>query len=298
MIQVADRQIKTEGRFIRLGRLDGENYRFIEEPSALLDGLRKSGGGVDLFTFVQRVSEPEPRWSYPIEMDNFAVLPISTYDKWWNDQIGFKARNKAKQATKKGVVIRELPFNETLVHGMWKIYNETPVRQGRKFPHYGKNLDTVRREAATFPDCSVYLGAFLDDKLIGFIKLTYDERMSQAGLMHIISMIEHRDKAPTNALIAEAVRACATRGIGNLVYSHFSYGNKLRDSLAEFKERNGFKRVDVPRYYVPLTKSGWLAYRLGLHRKFIDYCPESVLAKLREFRKVWYGRRFQMATEL
>ena len=81
--------------------------------------------------------------------------------------------------------------------------------------------------------------------------------------MNIVSMVRHRDMAPTNALVAQAVRSCAERGIPYLVYSKFAYGKKQRSSLSDFKERNGFQRIDVPRYYVPLTRTGWLARSLG-----------------------------------
>ncbi len=150
------------------------------------------------------------------------------------------------------MTIREVPFDDSLVRGIWEIYNECPVRQGRPFPHYGKDFDTVRKEEATFLDSSIFIGAFFNDKLIGFVKLVADETWTQAGLMNIVSMIKHRDKAPTNALIAHAVRACAERGISYLVYSHFAYGKKQRDSVSDFKEHNGFQRFDIPRYYVPL----------------------------------------------
>src|SRR5207245_6382047 len=128
---------------------------------------------------------------------------------------------------------------------------------------------TVRKEAATYLDCSIFIGAFLGAKLIGFAKLTWDETRTQAGLMHIVSMVQHRDKAPTNALIAQAVRSCAERKISYLVYSNFAYGKKQRDSLSDFKERNGFQRVDLPRYYVPLTRAVWIAFSLGLTLKFL-----------------------------
>ena len=78
-------------------------------------------------------------------------------------------------------------------------------------------------------------------------------------MMHIVSLLECREKAPTNALVVQAVRSCADRGISYLVYSKFAYGKKQTSSLSDFKERNGFKRVDVPRYYVPLTRWGSLA---------------------------------------
>jgi len=115
--------------------------------------------------------------------------------------------------------------------------------------------------------------------------------------MHIVSLLGQRDKAPTNALVMQAVRSCADRGIRHLVYSKFAYGKKLRSSLSDFKERNGFQRVDIPRYYIPLSLWGSFAFRLGLHRSLLDFVPESVGAKLREARIAWYRRKFQLGTE-
>jgi hypothetical protein len=297
MIRIADREIRVAGRLIRTARIEGDKYRFIDQPAAIIEGLRRSRAKVDLFTFMQRLPQTSPIHQYPMEWDNFAALQISTFEKWWNQQIGFKARNKAKQAEKKGVTLREVPFDESLVQGIWNIYNETPVRQGRRFPHYGKDQETVRREAETFLDSSVFLGAFFEGQLIGFAKLTPDETNTQAGLMHIVSMLQHRDKAPTNALVAHAVRACADRGIQYLVYSNFAYGRKQQDSLSDFKERNGFQRINVPRYYVPLTTLGRLALQLGLHHRMVDHFPEPLMAKLRELRASLYQRRFSMAKE-
>ena len=115
--------------------------------------------------------------------------------------------------------------------------------------------------------------------------------------MQILSMITHRDKAPTNALIAQGVRSCAERGIPYLVYGNFSYGRKQRDSLSDFKQYNGFQRIELPRYYVPLTLAGRVALHLGLHHRFVDHIPEPVFAQLRKIRSLWYHRRFQAAKE-
>ncbi|MGD0842663.1 MAG: hypothetical protein ABSA32_16065, partial [Candidatus Acidiferrales bacterium] len=212
-------------------------------------------------------------------------------------RLGFKGRNKAKQAGKKGVVVREVPFDDDLVRGICEIYNESPVRQGRPFPHYGKSFDVVRKMSATFLDSSIFIGAFVGEELIGFIKLTNDENQTQSGIMHIVSKIKHRDKAPTNALVAQAVRSCADRKIPYLVYSNFAYGKKETSSLSDFKERNGFERVDVPRYYVPLTALGRIAFRLGLHHKLVDLLPGPVLLKAREMRDSWYNRKFPVRTQ-
>jgi len=296
-MMVGGRDIKIQGRLIRIARLDADKYQFLDDPEPMLRALRTSGLRIDLFTFMQRLPETSPKYAYPMEWDNLAALPISTFDHWWNEQIGFKARNKAKQAEKKGVAVREVPFDDTLVRGIREVYSESPVRQGKPNVHYGKDFETVYREEATFLDSSIFIGAFLGEELIGFIKLVHDECRTQAGLMNIVSMVRHRDKAPTNALVAQAVRSCAERGISYLVYSNFAYGKKQRDSLSDFKERNGFKRIDLPRYYVPLTRVGWAAFRLGLHHRLVDHLPVPVVAKLREFRNAWYNRKFPSVTE-
>lgn len=296
-LRLEGREVVVQGRPCRVAQVDGEGYKFLSDPELAISALRGSKTRADLFTFLQKLPETAPKYSYPFEWDNFAVLPISTFDHWWTQQIGFKARNKAKQAEKKGITVREVPFDDALVRGIWEIYNEVPVRQGRRFPHYGKSLEAVRAISATFLDSSIFIGAFDADKLIGFIKLTMNDERTQAGLMHILSLINYRDKAPTNALVAQAVRSSANLGITRLVYANFAYGNKARSSLSDFKERNGFQRVDVPRYYVPLTRWGALAFRLGLHRRLAEQLPESVAAKLRELRSRWYQRRFNLKAE-
>jgi len=232
-----------------------------------------------------------------MEWDNLAVLSVSTFDHWWNHQIRGYPRNRARQAEKKGVTIQEVPFDDALVQGIWEVYNESSIRQGRPNAHYGKDIQTVRKEEATFLDRSIFIGAFLTEKLIGFVKLVTDENRTQANLMNIVSMMRHRNKAPTNALIAQSVRVCAERGIRYLVYQNFIYGNRKPDTLSNFKEVNGFQRVDLPRYYIPLTRTGRIALRLGLHHRFVDHLPEPMVTKLRELRSVWYNRKLKVATE-
>ena len=296
-MKVSGEDIEIGGRVLRIARLDGDGYKFLSNAEAVLDELRRSKIKPDLFTFIQKLPVTAPPYPYPFEWDNMAVLPVSTFEHWWTRQIGFKARNKAKQAEKKGIVVREVLFDDALVRGIWQIYNECPVRQGRLFPHFGKSLEDVHKMSATFLDTSVFIGAFDTDKLIGFIKLTADDTWSQAGIMHIVSMLEYKDKAPTNALIVQAVRSCADRRISHLVYSQFAYGKKLRSSLSDFKERNGFGRIDIPRYYVPLTRWGSLAFTMGLHRRLSERVPEPVAAKLRDLRSAWYQRKFNLKAE-
>ena len=292
-----NKNIRISGRLLRIARLDAELYHFLSNPEPVIDRLRNSTDHIDIFTFMQGLPETGPKFMYPMEWDNLAVLPVSTYENWWNKQIRSITKNRAKQAEKKGVVIREVQFDEKLAGGIWEIYNECPIRQGRRFRHYGKDQETVYREASTYLDDSTFIGAYLGEELIGFIKMVADEDRVQAGLMNILSKMQHKDKAPTNALLAQAVRSCANQGIAYLVYNNYSYGSKQHDGLSEFKERNGFKRVDVPRYYVPLTHFGGFALRMGFHHRLADRFPESIAGRLRELRKSWYMRGVHSSKE-
>jgi len=290
-MHICGKEIRIRGKLARIAYLDGEGYEFLDSPEEALEFLRGSGRRMDLFTFIQRLSEPSPKYTYPMEWDNFAALRISNFDDWMTG-LRPRIRTMVRKTERDGIVVREVPFDDPLIRGICAINNETPIRQSRRFPHYGEDLETVRKISATFLDRSVFIGAFFEGKLIGFAKLVTDEQRTQAGLMHILSTIQHRDKAPTNALIAQAVRSCVERRIQYLWYVNFSYGKKQHDSLAEFKRRNGFQKVEIPRYYVPLTVAGRVALRLGLHHRMIDWVPEPVAAAYRSIRKSWYAKKF------
>ena len=291
-LEIAGKQIRINGRLVRTAFLDVEGYDFLEDPEAALGILQKSRTRIDLFTFIQKLSETTQRYSYWMEWDNMAALRISTYDEWMTNQIDFKTRNKVRKASKNGVSVCEVPFDDALLRGIQAIYNESPTRQGKAFWHYGKDLEAVRTMMEAFLDRTIFLGAFYQGSLIGFVQLVANEDRSQAGLMQILSMVQHRDKAPTNALIAQAVRSCADRGISYLWYANMSYGKKQPDGLADFKRHNGFQEIELPRYYVPLTFAGRIALRLGLHHGTANLIPEPVAATYRRIRRQWYARRF------
>jgi hypothetical protein len=286
-----------DGRLVTIAHLDFDKYDSVEMSEESLEDLRRHRSRIDLFTFMQIMPDTTPKFRYHMEMDNLAILPVSTFENWWNNQIRSFPRNRARQAEKRGVTLHEVPFDDQLVEGIWEVYNETKVRQGKPNVHYGKDIQTVRKESATFLDRSVFIGAYFDMKLIGFVKMVIDETRTQASLMNIVAMVHHRDKAPTNALIAEAVRSCAARKIPYLMYQRFVYGNKGADSLTNFKEINGFQRVDLPRYYIPLTPLGGIAMKLGLHHNLMEQLPQPLVARLRRWRTAWYSRKLQSENE-
>jgi len=290
-----DSGVWVSGRLVRIAHLDLDKYEAVREPEAVIAELRKMRQRIDIFTFIQVMANRDETFSYPMEMDNLAILPVSTFERWWNEQIRSYPRNRARQAEKRGVVIREAEFDDALAEGIWQVYNETKVRQGRRNRHYGKDLETVRRESATYLDRSLFIAAHLEGKVIGFVKMVFDRDGVQASLMNIAAMVCHRDKATTNALLAHAVRACADRGIPYLMYQNYEYGDRGPDSMTKFKEINGFERVNLPRYYVPLTPLGRAALKFGLHHGLSHLLPKSVRTKARMWRAAWYTRR--MGTE-
>jgi hypothetical protein len=285
-LTIHGKPVSVSGKWVRTARAVEEWYEDIDDPECFVLDLRKAERKVDLFTFWQRLPNTEPRYPYPVEWESIAVLPVTTYESWLKTQITAKTRNLIVKAKKKGVTVRCVDPNDQFFAGMTTIFNETPVRQGRLFWHYGKSVETVKREFSRYLYREQLIGAYCDDELIGFIMLADAGRF--AMLTQIISLVRHRDKSPNNALVAKAVEICAERKIPSLVYAMWARG-----SLREFKRHNGFERVDLPRYYIPLTRRGWCALKLRVHHNPVDYAPEKVVMFLRDLRARFYSLRFR-----
>ena len=167
------------------------------------------------------------------------------------------------------------------------ILNESPTRQGGPFTDFGKTFLAVKNEHATYLDRSDFIGAYFNNKLIGYIKLVYADKFMRT--MQVLSMIKYRDKAATNALMAEAVRICAGRGIPFLVYGKYDYGRVGSPSLTEFKSHSGFEYILLPRYFVPLTLIGRIAFRCQLHKGISGILPKAIVRLILTARKKWYS---------
>jgi hypothetical protein len=135
---------------------------------------------------------------------------------------------------------------------------------------------------------SELIGAYVGNELVGFIRMVYVR--NAAMTLQVISLRSQFAKKPMNALIAKAVEVCATKRLGHFVYGRYVY-NHVPDSLTEFKRRNGFEEMRVPRYYIPLTAQGRLALTLNLHRPLAHRLPAPVMARLRQIRNSWSESR-------
>ncbi len=222
--------LSISGRFIRTVRRRSETFDPLEDPELCLRNLRAAGVRADLFTFAQRFSEPEPRYDHDYELEPAAILKIGTYENWWKKTINDKTRNMVRKAEKKGVQVVVVPFTDDLVRGIKQIYDECPIRQGKKSRHYGKSFELIKSEHGTFLEQSEFIAAYSDTRLIGFAKVVFQRDF--ASIMNIIALVSERNKAPNNALLAKVVERCATKGVGLLHYGVWGYRG-----FAEFKRR-------------------------------------------------------------
>jgi len=289
-MEVDGKRILIEGEIPRIARLEQEWYEDVEDPRTLINQLSKSEPRPDILTFWQRLPDTEPKYSYRMELDSIAALPIKSYSLWWEKQIDRKARNKIRKAQKNGVVVKPATFDDRFVRGITSIFNETQIRQGRHYLHYGKDFETVKRQFSRFLFREELFGAYLGEELVGFIMLAYADNYAYLG--QIISKIAHRDLAPNNLLLAKAVERCAEKGVPYLVYALW-----LEYSLGDFKRGNGFQKFDLPRYYVPLTSKGKLALKLGLHRGWKEAVPKPLRRPLKKLRSRWYDLQWRQTDE-
>ncbi len=200
--------------------------------------------------------------------DNIGLLEIKDYETWWS-AIGKKTRNMVRKAEKDGVKVSVVTQSDKLAEGIFNIYHETPIRQGRAFPHYGESLELVAANMYAEKN-STFIGAYIGEELVGFIQILHGDNI--AILSNILSMQKHWDKSVNNALLAKAVEFCASKGERWLMYGRI--GN--HPSLDKFKDNNGFVKYPITRYYVPITSKGKLAIKLGLHRELKDALPDSI----------------------
>jgi hypothetical protein len=284
------RSVVCEGTWLRVAKIFDEPWMDappLQDPAEFIGALKNTGLSADLFTFGQMLPETKPKYPYHLEWDNLAVAPTSDFQAWWSS-LPQESRKNTRKCQKRGVVVKAVDFADALVRGIKAIYDETPVRQGRRFWHYGKDLETVRQLNSSYLDRSQFIGAFLERELIGFLKMVYVG--PTARIMQILSMNRHLDKHTTNALLATAVECCSKRPVSHLIYGQYVYGNKRNSSVTEFKRRNGFHEVLLPRYYLPMTWKGKLVLPTGLHRGISDVLPEPIINFLLDTRSFVYDR--------
>jgi hypothetical protein len=275
--QSDDQSIVVINRWLRIAALRDEELiegDLAASPLALLAEVRQSGIRADVLTFPQSIHDLVARHDLPHEMDNAAVAATSSFQKWW-EALPQETRKNVRRAEKRGLVVRKVRMNQEFIQGIKAIYDETPIRQGKHFWHYGKSLVQIEKENGTYLNRSEFIGAYLNDALVGFMKWVYVGKRAQ--ILQILSRESCQDARPMNAMIAEAVKICEALGIDSLVYANYTYGNNENSPLAEFKRRNGFSKVEFPRYFVPLNFKGRIGLKLRLHHGLLGILPPRII---------------------
>lgn len=281
-IEIDNKRIVITGKLLKTAMPKEEWCEDIKDPASTIIHLKEARAHADIFTFWQELPETSPKFNFHHDWYSLATLPISSYDHWWTKQIDSKTRNMVRKSEKKGIQIRLADFDDTFVKGITELFNETPVRQGYQFAHYGKTFETVKRELSKNLHKKFFLGAYYGEELVGF-SILFDAGIF-AVTNHFLCKIAYRDKATANGLMAKLVEECSNRGIPYLVY-----GQWHERSLGDFARHNGFERIDLPKYYVPLTLKGKIALKLGIHQGLVPVIPKRLKLFLVELRRIWFS---------
>lgn len=284
-VRIKDRTFMISGSLITTAHLtDKDEWLMdVQDPNEVIWALKAIPVRIDLLKFWQRIPDTEAKFSYYKEWRHIAAIPIKDYQHWVTKQISPSARNKIRKAQKFGVVIQETKLSDELVRGIMGIFNQSPVRRGKRFWHYGKDFETVKKEMSLDLSESIFITAYHGKELIGFIKLFLADRYAMVTV--ILDKITHRDKAPMNGMIAKAVEICAQRKVSYIVYMMWRRGGH-----GQFQKSNGFERIPIPEYFVPLTRRGAVALRLRLQKGVRGLIPERIMVWLLALRATWYAR--------
>jgi hypothetical protein len=291
--RICDRTIIVIGTWLKTASVRDEAFvegEIVPDLESVITYLKQWEAKPDIFTFSQKITDPNPKFVYHTEWDDFAVIPIVTYEDWLRNRIKKDVKENLRRAKREGVEVRASPYDDAFVQGIKKLYDETPIRQGKRFWHYGKSFETLKQLHGTYCERAQYVGAYLRGELIGFIKMVYVDNFAKT--MHVFGSHKHRHKRPTNALIAKAVEICAERKLSFLIYGEYNFPGKKANSLTEFKSRNGFEEMKYPRYFIPLTAKGNLTLRLRLHRGLRRHVPAPMTNTFLKVRAAYYRRKF------
>lgn len=281
--------VVVRGKLLKIAHLHNEIWLPTEpsDPASIIGCLkdRASSFRADLFTFAQIPPNTDPRYGYYYELESMAAVATNSFDQWWNG-LPHEGRKNVRRAEKRGVVVLVKELDDDLIRAIMALNNESAIRQNTRFPHYGKSFDQVKKDQSTYLERSDFVCAYCQDELIGFMKLVY--RGKSAGILQFISKMSHYDKRPANSLLAKAVELCQAKCIEYLIYGMMDYGNKRHSSLRDFKIRNGFTEMMVPRYYIPLTIRGRTCMAAKLHRGLLGILPPRVISLAVDARTQWY----------
>lgn len=230
-------------------------------------------GKADVFTYLCpdfRSHKLFPLPSGRLTYDKVAVLEVSTHAAYLA-ALSPKRRKWVRRA-ERDLTVGEEPWLAA-ARTVHTVFNETPTRQGARFPHYGAPFQQVvngMRNGGIWIVARHRGPVDIDATGIGFAHLV--GHGATCMLEQLLSLATCRDLNPNDALVSEAVAWCERKGWPYLTYGRMGTGT--HPTLDQFKAHHGFRPVECRRCTVGLTAIGRLAVKLHLDLPVQDIVPD------------------------
>ena len=211
------RTLQITGSVLKTARLRSELYVQLEDLDSFCS--RRSGHRclrTDILTFLAGHQRPRPKITRSITRPKGSQYFRSRHMTSGSGcRLYNKPRNTLRKALKSGIEVRLEEFSESLLHGIKAIYDESPVRQGKRNRHYQERLgDNQKRARHVLGEKPVHRGLFFrrDDRL------RESDVFSRFGSLHKFSLESQPSRqSANNAILAKAVEICAAeRGLSAL----------------------------------------------------------------------------------
>ena len=102
--------IVVQGSWLKVASIHDEAWleTGLEDPELcmkLLRDLEPRGLHADIFTFSQKLPATVPQYTYPVEWDSIAVIPLISFQEWW-EKLPQESRKNVRRSQKRGVVVK------------------------------------------------------------------------------------------------------------------------------------------------------------------------------------------------
>ncbi|MGB8986478.1 MAG: hypothetical protein WCC37_07745, partial [Candidatus Sulfotelmatobacter sp.] len=176
-LNVNGANIIVTGRWLRTAKIHDEAWleRKDEDPDLWVQALRAQRSPAlrgDIFTFGQRLPATTPKYPYRMEMESMAAVRVVNFKSWW-ESLPQVSRKNVRRSQKRGVEVSVKPLDDSLLKDIVELNKDSPVRQGKRFIHYGKTLEQTKKDQITHLDRSDFICAYSGNELIGLLKIVY-----------------------------------------------------------------------------------------------------------------------------
>ena len=169
-----------------------------------------------------------------------AIIQIPENIDEYLKYIGAKSRNMNKKALKNGISTALFQWNDKLEE-IYAINTSSKQRQGREmdkaYMEYPEEVKNIKENDFSI----VYIGAFKDDTLIGYVELYVYGNFIMTN--RILGHKEQLKYGVMNILIKHCVEYAIENDIAYINY--LTMQNKKNNSLSAFKYRVGFREYSL-----------------------------------------------------